>query len=779
MKTALFLLLLLMSIGLTTAVCAAETGVNLARAGHASLVIVTQNGASQPELNAAQELAQALKQVTGATFQVQAVTGDPPTNCILIGPGPITQKLFPALGVDTFKGEQLVIRSSGGRILLAGGRPRGTMYAVYRFLNTQCGVRWWTPWAAHYAHRPTLHIPEINVTETPAFESRDPFWYPAFDPTWAARNLSNSEHAHLDEAHGGAITYDGFVHTFYPMIPPEKYASTHPEYFALINGKRVFENAQLCTTNPEVRDLIVEHIRAQIKANPSANILSVSQNDCFNACQCPICKAIDDAQGSYSGSMLTLVNYVAEKIGKEFPNVAIDTLAYQYTRKAPKDIHPLPNVIVRLCSIECNFGASLSDPSNRKFAADIEDWNRLSKRLYIWDYTTNFAHYVQPHPNWFVLGKNLRFFHEHGARGVFEQGAYQSSGSEMSEMRAWVLAQLLWNPDQDDTHLIREFLDGYYGAAATPIWQYLQLLSSKAKGYYLSCYSPPDAPFLDITTLTHAEQLWQQAEDVVAGNQDLLWRVKQAHLPVRYVFLQRWSQLRLAALKSGIAWPINTSRKAIAAEWLAVATGPGPAGWTPMTLLNEGGLTPAAFIDRFNQDPPDPKPLPHRSSKPAPPTGLTQAQVAAGFDIQDSLATLYREGELAETRADNLASDGLAIWMPGNHTEWAVQFPVRTLPQKLRTGTWSIYASVRADDAGSGGDGSSSAMTMGVYDTKENKGAAQVSASVDTLISGYKTILIGTVTMTPDQYVWLAPAANKRVKAVWVDRIFFVPAPKP
>ncbi len=46
----------------------------------------------------------------------------------------------------------------------------------------------------------------------------------------------------------------------------------------------------------------------------------------------------------------------------------------------------------------------------------------------------------------------------------FEQGAYQSFGSEMSELRAWVLAQLLWNPViKDDKRLIREFLEGYYG----------------------------------------------------------------------------------------------------------------------------------------------------------------------------------------------------------------------------------------------------------------------------------------------------------------------------
>ncbi len=758
------------------ACCTAQARVVLVRAGKPVAVIITQSGATKPELYAAMELEDAVLKMTGVRLPVHIVNGnDAPENSIIIGQGPVAEKYFPETNFSGLDREQFVARTSGSRLLLAGGRPRGTMYAVYRFLHTQCGVRWWTPWASNYPHRSSLTVENLLLTEKPAFESRDPFWFPAFNATWAARNLSNSQNAHLDDAHGGAVRYDGFVHTFYPMMPPEKYSAAHPEYYALVNGKRIFEDAQLCTTNPEVRDLIVDHIREQIKANPLANILSVSQNDCFNACQCPICKAIDDAQGSYSGSMLTLVNYVAEKIGREFPDVAIDTLAYQYTRKAPKDIRPLPNVIVRLCSIECNFAAALDDPSNKKFAADIQDWNRLSKRLYIWDYTTNFAHYVQPHPNWFILGKNLRFFHDHGAKGVFEQGAYQSSGSEMSEMRAWVIAQLLWNPDQDDTKLIKEFLDGYYGKAAEPIWKYMLLLSTKAKGYYMTCYSPTDAPFLSLDDMIQAETLWTRAEQIAKDDPSLFWRVQQGHLPVRYVYLQRWSQLRLAALRTGKKWPLSSSRKAVSDEWLKVATGPGPDGWSPMTHLNEGGTTPQAFCARFGIDPPEPVQLPTRASKPAPPPGLSLEEVAKGVDIQDTFARLYREGEQSEVRADAAASDGLAIWMPGTHHEWAVQFPAEQLPARVRKGIWKVYAVVRADAVDAAIPASTAAMTLGIWDATAQKSAAQISVSIGDTSRGYKSVLIGTVEMTPGKYIWAAPPASLEIKSVWIDRLYFVP----
>jgi hypothetical protein len=756
---------------------AVEASVPIASRGRARCVIVSQPGATAAEKHAADELAATLHAVTGATFAIVHADRAPAGPAIIVGPGPATQAAFPAAALDRFGAEQLTMRTSGRFLLLAGGRPHGTLYAVYRFLQEQCGVRWWTPWASTVPRRSTLTVPELAVEEKPAFESRDPYWFPAFDPDWAARNGSNSQSARLDEARGGAIVYKGFVHTFYPLVPPEKYAAIHPEWYSLINGKRTFTNAQLCTTNPQLRDFVVERIREEIKASPGASIVSLSQNDCFNPCQCDNCKAIDDREGSHAGSMIALVNYVAERIGKEYPNVAIDTLAYQYTRKAPKSIKPLPNVIVRLCSIECNFAAPLDDPSNKAFADDILGWNRLSKRLYIWDYTTNFAHYVQPHPNWFVLGPNLRFFHDHGARGVFEQGAYQSSGAEMSELRAWVLAQLLWNPDQDDRRLIREFLDGYYGKAAQPIWDYMALLSEKAKGVTMGCYSPPSAPFLDFDTLSKAERLWQNAESAVRDRPDLLWRVRQAHLPVRYVFLARWPQLRRDCLRAGAEWPLLSSRKAVADAWLADATGPGPAGWTPMTHLSEGGLTPQAFAARYAVDEPDPAPLPARRASTSVPAGIPGADAAAGVEVQDDRARLYREGELAEIRADPSASDGLAARMPGDHHEWAVQFPLAELPARVRSGKWRVYALIRMErKAGAARAATGAAFTAGVYDGGAHASRGEIAVPVGSVSAGFQPYLLATVDANAEQYVWVAPAANPQVKAVWVDRLYFVPA---
>src|SRR5207253_1484283 len=201
---------------------------------------------------------------------------------------------------------------------------------------------------------------------------------------------------------------------------------------------------QLCLTNPKLRDFMVTRVKEWLRESPDAQIISVTQNDWAGWCECDDCKARDETEESHSGTMLAFVNYIAEKIEPEFPNVAVDTFAYQYTRKPPKTLRPRPNVIVRLCSIECNFREPLDHPSNAAFAEDIKKWAQICQRLYIWDYVTDFKNYILPRPNWFTLGPNIRFFATNQVRGVFEEGAYGGYGGEMSELRAWVLAQLLW-----------------------------------------------------------------------------------------------------------------------------------------------------------------------------------------------------------------------------------------------------------------------------------------------------------------------------------------------
>lgn len=760
------------------AVCcaaASASGFPISSNGRSACDIYISPDCTEAEAHAAMELSQYLKKITGEgpviRKQASVPDGKP---AIIVGPGTEAKAIAPDVAWDKLGWEEVIIRTKGNRLLIAGGRPRGTLYAVYRFLSEQCGVRWYTPWAEKVPVNKNLTIKELNIREKPAYEARDPFWYAAFDADWAARNYSNSMHSKLDDKRGGKVTYEGFVHTFYYLVPPDKYFKDHPEWYSLINGKRTADWVQLCLTNQELRDFVVEQVREKLRANPKVNIISVSQNDSQGPCECENCKAIDIREGSHAGSLIDFVNYVAAKIAPEFPDVAVDTLAYQYTRKAPKTIKPLPNVIVRLCSIECNFAEPLTGKTNASFAQDIIDWSKLTNRIYIWNYVTNFAHYVQPHPNWFHDGANIRFFRDHGVKGLFEQGAYQSFGSEMAEMRAWVEAQMLWNPDLDDRKLIDEFLSAYYGKAAKPIKQYLELLTKEAKDVYTGCYTPPTASFLRFEVLAKAEALWSKAAEAVKGNPDMEFRVRVGRLPVRYVWLSCWQTLRRECLKAKAQWPLPSSRKTVADEFLRQCLEKGPKGWDRIALLSEGQLTPEAFVARFNNDEPDPEvfELPKRPVKTDPPADIPGADKAVCIDVQDDLAKLAGEGMWAELRPDSLASDKIAAFMPSNHNEWAFQVAWNKLPKEALGKKWKVYAVVRTNQKR---DASGVSFTAGVWDGENSKALAQLTIDANQTSGSYKSYLLGSVTMAKDCYIWVAPTANASIGGVWVDRIYLVP----
>jgi len=537
-------------------------------------VVVVGSQESDAAKYAARELARFLGEVTGADFRIQHTLQKGGAN-LLVGPG-AARLVEPGFSTEGLGADGIVIRSKGGDLILAGGHPRGTLYAVYTFLEDVVGCRWWSSKVSTIPKRTAINAKGLNIRYVPPLEYREVFWFDAFDGDWAVRNKSNGHSERLDDKRGGKHVYEGFVHTFYSLIPPDTYFEKHPEWFSEIKGKRVHKRAQLCLTNDAMRAELVKNLKVRLRKNPKATIASVSQNDWHGFCTCAKCAAIDEKEGSHAGTMIRFVNAVAEDIEKEFPNVAISTLAYQYTRKPPKMVRPRPNVIVRLCSIECSFSKPLSDERNKTFRDDIVGWSKICKRLYIWDYTTNFRHYFRPHPNLRVLGDNIRFFVKHGVKGIFEQGAYTSNGAEMAELRAWVLGKLLWNPALDDGKLIEEFLDGYYGPAGRHIGAYLDVMHDAvdASGYYLGCLPSgiePQPGFLNFKALATGWGHLKEAEGAVADDAELVSRVKMAQLPVMYAFMRQWTSLRRQAERKGADWPMGDSIDAVYAEFLDTA----------------------------------------------------------------------------------------------------------------------------------------------------------------------------------------------------------------
>jgi hypothetical protein len=574
---------LLAAVLLISMTSAGRAALTVARGGRAVAAVVVGDGAPEADRQAASELSLFLHLVTGGDFPVTSGAAGASTPRLLVGET-AARLADPSFSVSGLAPEGIVVRTAGHDLILAGGPPRGTLYAVLTFLEDVVGCRFWTAVASRIPWKPGLAVGQLSLRYAPPLEYREPFWYVAFDDIWSARNKANGIRSGGSDAYGGRHLYEGFVHTFYPLIPPEKYFAEHPEWFSEVNGRRTAEDAQLCLTNEDMRRELVRNLKERLRANPKATIASVSQNDCFNPCTCPRCRAVDEEEGSPSGLLLRFVNAVAEDIEKEFPGVTIDTLAYQYTRKPPRITRPRRNVIVRLCSIECSFSQPLDGPRNQPFFEDLKGWSAIADRLFVWDYTTDFAHYIQPHPNYGVLGPNIRIFARNKVRGIFEQGAYQSCGSEMAELRAWMLAKLLWNPDADPAKLREEFLKGYYGPAAGAVSSCLALLEravAKA-GDYLGCYSPPEAEFLSLDTLAGSWDVLKKAEGRAGRIAEYGRRLKRVEMPVAYAVLAKWDALKKEAGERKLKWPWPERREDLLAWFLAASKAEG------VTMISEG-----------------------------------------------------------------------------------------------------------------------------------------------------------------------------------------------
>ncbi|HET6453966.1 MAG TPA: DUF4838 domain-containing protein [Armatimonadota bacterium] len=541
------------------AMCLAATAnaMTLTEKSKTDYCIVVASNAMPAEKTAATELQQYLKQVTGADFPIKTeceVTAGTPQ--ILVGPSLTVKRLLPDVDWAKLGQDGIVIRTIGDKLILAGGRPRGTLYAVYTFLEDTVGVRWWTSTESYVPIKKTLRIPELSVNYTPKLRSREAHYRdPNENPLFAAKLKLNGHFYPIPPEYGGHMGFVGFVHTFYGLIPPDKYFADHPEWFSEIDGKRTTTHAQLCLTNEDMREELTRNALEWIRKDPAAGILSVSQNDCFNPCRCAKCKAVAEEEGSESGPMIRFVNAVAEDVEKEFPDILVETLAYQYTRKPPLHVKPRNNVVVRLCSIECDFSKPLDGEANKAFRDDLLGWKAVAPNLFIWDYVTDFWCYLQPHPNMRVLAPNIRFFANNNTIGLFEQGDSYTTIGDFVRLRTWLFAHLEWDPSRDENKLISEFLNGYYGPAAPYLQQYLDLIHDTfdKSGLTLPCGNR-NLSYLTLPVMNQATRLFIKAHQAVANDPVLVRRVLRDRMPLDYAWLVRYSDLKAESEKTGVGF---------------------------------------------------------------------------------------------------------------------------------------------------------------------------------------------------------------------------------
>jgi hypothetical protein len=367
------------------------------------------------------------------------------------------------------------------------------------------------------------------------------------DGDWQRRNRTRP----------GAWANPHFVHTYYQHVPSELFAE-HPEYFALLAGQR--GTHQICPSHPEVREMTLRNVRKYLADRPDADFVDVSPNDGGGACHCPLCQAIIDREGGTDmGPLLELVNYVADRIAGEYPNVRVTTLAYLNTVVPPKTFGPSPNVVPWLATDAHAWSFNdLFVWETERSARAMQQWHDVWRAsTIVWDYPSHFG-FSPYNLNLPAIGENLKWYTKRGAVGILFQTQHNlNHGFPQSYQRSWLFAKLGWNPGRGTRDLVRDFNYGFYGSAAPQMQAFDDLLWEKWEEWYGARVGGTPRPWTPDQIreaklsgrVETDEAFWRKAEEVLlaaeaaAGDDsDLKQRVRVARLPLVYRQLEKGPQ---------------------------------------------------------------------------------------------------------------------------------------------------------------------------------------------------------------------------------------------
>ncbi len=469
----------------TAAAAMAFDGVDLANLREWTIVVA--DDAIESERYAASELQRFYQQASGVELPIVSTT-DRADRHIFVGSGAAMRASNVGFDTSSMGEEALRIIVTPNNIAIAGGRPRGTLYGVYTFLEDYLGVRFLTP---DHNHVPPVGdsrpVAAVDRTYDPPIVFRWSYWHATNEhPDFAARMRCNAVANGRPEL-GDISRHQLINHSLHHWINTKEFGKTHPEYFALVEGQRRadvnggdshYYGTQPCMTHPDVIRIITERVLAKLGAQPDTAVIQLGQGDNVYYCRCDTCAAIDEREESHMGSLLTGVNAVAEAVGREFPEVKIGTLAYSYSIRPPKTLRARENVVIQVCNIGASVTKVLTDTSsarNAEFAADLRRWRERASHISIWTYSTNFYDFLLPAPTLHIWGPNMRYYVDHGVNQMFVQGNRQSPGGAFSDVTNYVIGRLLWNPSLDGEALVDEFLTLHYGNAAAPMRRYLDL----------------------------------------------------------------------------------------------------------------------------------------------------------------------------------------------------------------------------------------------------------------------------------------------------------------
>jgi hypothetical protein len=377
--------------------------------------------------------------------------------------------------------EGFTIRTKGSDIYLLASEPAGIRHAITTFLTDQ-GCRWFFPgkvWEV-VPEKPTIRV-KYDLSFSPGYNSGRTLWYGyGTYPEPAKDQAEWNYHNHM----GGPVSVS-IGHSWYG-IDPEKDFIIHPEWFALVKGKRT--PSKVCYSNTEVIRKMIEYSLEQ--ASKGALSVSLSPADGLGYCECDLCKAwaqggdVKEEMGSFfatrpdgrlvcivSETLFNAVNEVARELGRKYPDVLIGCYGYS-AYSHPPSFKLEPNVFIQTTTEFRRTPLSLEE--------QIDLWGKCAKQVgirgywsvYQWDWDNPVVGKFTPES----IQKDLRFYYSRNTKAFNTEASNNWAARGLSY---YIGAQLLWDIDADVNAMISDFYEKAFGPAAMPM-----------QSYYMRWYGP-------------------------------------------------------------------------------------------------------------------------------------------------------------------------------------------------------------------------------------------------------------------------------------------------
>jgi len=602
-------------------IAASAPAIVLVEDGRVASTIVVPRQANPTVRLAAEELAKYLKKMSGTGVSIveegQAVSGA----AIHVG---ATGAAHTALPDELAKeSDGIFVKADSGQLILCGGSARGTLFAVYRFLEQALGCRWLAPDVEFVPTCETIRVEPITITSAPVFSMRT--FGPRHDSqrSWGLKMGMNG----FFRAEDSDRTGNGYYlpkqvpgcHAYHRIVPSKRYFADHPEWFPFIRNKRVpgaIHGPQLCVTASGLADEFAKNVTAYFDGDPNLRLVSISPNDCRGWCVCEACLALDQRlcggrttkQGLASDRpfmgdrVFWFANEVAKRVAVKHPDKLLLVLAYLEYAESPDTVKPAANVVPWLCHFApADYSRPINDPTsdpNAQFNAILTRWAKTAPHLLFYSYVSKSMWWRLPRPVARNFAADVKHLHALGIRRYY----CQSSLYDWMEAGPlyYVVAKLLWDPTADTEAIIADWTQHMFGPAAEPMREFYAAVERAVRntGQSYSDNPPRHVPGLyDFSEMDLALSKLNEAK-VAATDEAVAARVKRVADVFRYGYHMTRCIETAARFKERPTKALMREAMGHGEKALAIMRHPEAAGFVSSLRMNdEMGVLSTGFGD--------------------------------------------------------------------------------------------------------------------------------------------------------------------------------------